>query len=181
MRTKLGYQNKTLQLKGEKCFGGKKAKERLSVLLCSNMDGSDFLKPLVIGKYEKPRCFKGVNSLPVIYRANKRAWMTSVIFTEWLRIVDRQMVSQKRSILMFVDNCAAHPPIDKLRAVKLAFLPPNTTSKLQPMDQGIIYNVKIKYRQSLIKYLLKVRIIIGVGGGRHLKILLRLIFIHLMK
>nr|XP_022336000.1 tigger transposable element-derived protein 6-like [Crassostrea virginica] len=54
-------QNKTLQLKGEKCFGGKKAKERLSVLLCSNMDGSDFLKPLVIGKYEKPLCFKDDN------------------------------------------------------------------------------------------------------------------------
>ena len=137
MRTKLGYQNKTLQLKGEKCFGGKKAKERLSVLLCSNMDGSDFQMPLVIGKYEKPLCFKGV------YRANKRAWMTSVIFTEWLRIVDRQRVSQKCSILMFVDNFTAHPPVDKLHAVKLAFLPPNTTSKLQPMDQGIIYNVNV--------------------------------------
>lgn len=46
--------NKTLQLKGEKCYGGKKAKEKLSVLLCANMDGSDFLKPLVIGKYENP-------------------------------------------------------------------------------------------------------------------------------
>ena len=44
---------------------------------------------------------------------------------------------------MFVDNCAAHPPVDKLCAVKLAFLPPNTTSKLQPMDQGIIYNVNV--------------------------------------
>lgn len=77
----------------------KKSKERRSVLLCGNMDGSDFLKPLVIGKYENPRCFKGVKSLPVIYRANKRAWMTSDIFIEWLRIVDRQMFSQKRSIL----------------------------------------------------------------------------------
>ena len=105
------------------------------------MNGSDFLKPLVIGKYEKPRCFRGVNSLPVIYQANKRAWMTSVIFTEWLRIVDRQRVSQKCSILMFVDNCAAHEPVDKLHAVKLAFLPPNTTSKLQPMDREIIYTM----------------------------------------
>ena len=59
MRTKLGlffklFRNKTLQLKGEKYLGGKKAKKRLSVLLCSNMDSSDFLKPLVIGKYENP-------------------------------------------------------------------------------------------------------------------------------
>ena len=80
---------------------------------------------------------------------------------------------------MFVDNCAAHPPIDKLRAVKLAFLPPNTTSKLQPMDQGIIYNVKVKYRQSLIKYLLKVRIIMGGGGGKS-KVFFGVNFLHLM-
>ena len=53
---------------------------------------------------------------------------------------------------MFVDNCAAHEPVDKLHAVKLAFLPPNTTSKLQPMDQGIIYNVKVKYRQSFMLF-----------------------------
>lgn len=83
--------------------------------------------------------------------------MTSDIFIEWLRIVDRQMFSQNRSILLFVDNCAAHPTVDKHRAIKLAFLPPNTTSKLQPMDQGIIYNMKVKYRQSLITYILEVR------------------------
>jgi hypothetical protein len=33
--------NKTLQLKGEKCHGGKKSKERLTVLATSNMDGSE--------------------------------------------------------------------------------------------------------------------------------------------
>ena len=33
--------NKTLQLKGEKCDGGKKSKERLTVLATSNMDGSE--------------------------------------------------------------------------------------------------------------------------------------------
>ena len=54
MRTKLGYQNKTLQLKGEKCFGGKKAKERLSVLLCSNMDGSDFQCLWLLGNMKNP-------------------------------------------------------------------------------------------------------------------------------
>jgi hypothetical protein len=33
--------NKTLQLKGEKCHGGKKSKERLTDLATSNMDGSE--------------------------------------------------------------------------------------------------------------------------------------------
>ena len=135
--------NKTLKMKGEKCFGGKKSKERILVLLCSNMDGTDMVKPLVIGKFQNPRCFKGVKSLPVDYRWNRKAWMTSEIFIVWLRKFDSKMVLQKRKVLLFVDNCSAHPRLDNLKAVKLAFLPPNCTSTL-PMDQGVIYNFKVK-------------------------------------
>jgi len=38
-------------------------------------------KLMVIGN---PRCFKGVKTLPVDYKANKSAWMTAVIFKDWL-------------------------------------------------------------------------------------------------
>ena len=53
--------NKTLQLKGEKCHGGKKSKERLTVLVTSNMDGSE--KNLTFGnlKISKPTVFQGRN------------------------------------------------------------------------------------------------------------------------
>lgn len=153
----INYFQINITIKRWKMLWWEKSQRKTSVLLCANMDGSNFLKPVVIGKYENPWGFKGVKSLHAIYRANKRAWMTSDIFIEWLRIVDRQMFSQKCSILLFVDNCAAHPTVDNLRAIKFAFLPPNTTSKLQPMAQGIIYNMKVKYRQSLITYILEVR------------------------
>ena len=33
-------------------------------------------------------------------------------------------------------------------------MPPNTTAKLQPMDQGIIQNLKINYRKRLLKQIL---------------------------
>jgi hypothetical protein len=36
---------------------------------------------LVIGKPEKPRCFKN-NSLPVMYRSQKNAWMDETLFNE---------------------------------------------------------------------------------------------------
>jgi hypothetical protein len=72
--------NKTLQLKGEKCHGGKnKSKKRLSVLATSNMDGSEKIKLLVIRKFQNPRCFKGVKSLPVEYRWNKNAVISGTI------------------------------------------------------------------------------------------------------
>ncbi|KAI0242354.1 hypothetical protein LSAT2_013946 [Lamellibrachia satsuma] len=47
--------------------------------------------------------------------------------------VTGKMKGQKRNILMFVDNCGAHPDV-KLSNIKLVFLPPNTTSRLQPCD-----------------------------------------------
>ncbi|GFO06121.1 tigger transposable element-derived protein 6 [Plakobranchus ocellatus] len=41
---------KTLALKGEQCTGGKKAKERMTVLIAANMSGTENLPLLVIGK-----------------------------------------------------------------------------------------------------------------------------------
>ena len=41
--------------------GRKKNKERLSIALCANSDGSHKLNPLVIGKYARSRCFKHIN------------------------------------------------------------------------------------------------------------------------
>jgi len=41
--------------------GRKKSKERLAVALCANANGTDKLKPPVIGKYLNPRCFKHIN------------------------------------------------------------------------------------------------------------------------
>lgn len=146
--------DRTLTFKDEKCHGGKLSKDRITVLLACNMDGSEKLKPLIVGKSAKPRCFKGVKSLPTIYRSNKKSWMTTELFNEWLISVNRDMKKAKRKILLFLDNCTVHnnpPPLDH---VKLIFFPPNTTSKLQPLDQGIIQNFKILYRREIVSLVL---------------------------
>ena len=109
---------------------------------------------LVIGKSKNPHAFKRVKQLPVKYRANKKAWMTADLFTEWIRNVDKTMRRQKCQILMVVDNCPAHPNINDLENVKLAFLPPNTTLKMQPCDAGIINSMKAYYRKKLISQII---------------------------
>lgn len=53
-----------------------------------------------------------------------------------------------RKIVLVVDNCPAHPVVE-LTNIELVFLPPNTTSHTQPMDSGIIKNLKYHYRHAL--------------------------------
>ena len=117
-------------------------------------DGTEKLELLVIGKFQNPRCFKNVKKLPVEYLANKKAWMTSDIFEDWLRKLDKKFAREGRKVLMLVDNCPAHPKTQNLKAVTLKFLPPNTTSCLQPMDQGIIQNLKVLYRGLVVECVL---------------------------
>ncbi|PFX20594.1 Tigger transposable element-derived protein 6 [Stylophora pistillata] len=145
------FPTKSLVLRGEQCSGGKKSRDRLILLLACSATGHK-LKPLVIGKSKKPRCFKGkdIGALNIIYRHNSKAWMTSQLFCEWLDIVNNQMRNSNRKIILIVDNCAAHPQVERSN-IKLVFLPPNTTAKLQPCDAGIIQAVKLQYRKKLLR------------------------------
>lgn len=143
--------DRTLKFRNEKCVGGKLSKERITSLVCANMTGTDKRKLLVIGKAKRLRCFKNVKALPVNYQANARSWMTSAIFEEEIRKWGKQLSKTQKKILLLIDNCPAHPNLDNLTNIKLVFLPPNSTSVLQPMDQGIIRSLKCHYRKLLLK------------------------------
>jgi transposase len=143
--------NGTLCFRSEDISGSKKNKERVTVMVAANMDGSEKLSLLVVGKSKNPRCLRGV-SLPVTYSYSKNAWMTSAIFQTWLTNLNERMRKEGRSILLLVDNCSAHPKgaADNLSNIKLQFLPPNTTALIQPCDQGIIKCLKHYYRDQVI-------------------------------
>ena len=148
--------DRTYTLKNEVCHGGKHSKERITLLLGANMTGTKTIKPLVVGKSAKPRCFNGIHedALPVTYTSNKSAWMTSDIFNQWLTRWNRQLQRVNRKILLFIDNCSAHNLTGNYSNIKIHFLPPNTTSVPQPMDQGVINSIKTKYRRHLVNRLL---------------------------
>ena len=82
--------------------------------------------------------------------------MTSVIFLDWLKALDKKFRLEKRHCAVLVDNCPSHPnPIPcALTNLTVHFLPPNTTSHTQPCDSGIIRDLKHKYRTRLIRKML---------------------------
>jgi hypothetical protein len=127
---------------------------RINVLLFENMV-VETEKSLVIGKAAKLRCFKNlkINNLPVIWRYNKKAWMTAVTMEEWLNMFNAKMEKENRNVILFLDNATCHPKVT-LSNVKITWLAANATGASQPMDMGVIYTFKSHYRQFLMQSLI---------------------------
>ena len=139
------HPEKSLHLKKEQCIGGKQSKVKITGMAVSNALG-DKISIFLVSKLVKPCCFKGIKKKPCRNRAQKKSRMTSDLFEEWVHELDHKFQSEDRKIALIVDNCPAHPGINDLKALELVFLPPNTTSHTQPMDQGVIWSLKSKYR-----------------------------------
>ncbi|ELU07830.1 hypothetical protein CAPTEDRAFT_141460, partial [Capitella teleta] len=119
--------------------GMKKNRETLTIALCANATGTHKLKPLVVAKSKKPRCFSAFQpSVFVQYKYNEKAWMTGELFEEWLEDFNQQMWTADREVMLLVDNASSHTRGHKLSNVTVKFLPPITTAQIQPMNAGII-------------------------------------------
>jgi hypothetical protein len=63
--------------------------------------------------------------------------MTSEIFEKWLMSLGVELQRKSRTVLLVLDNCAAHPHLGSLKNIQLEFLSPNTTSLVHLMDVAV--------------------------------------------
>ncbi|XP_072426251.1 transcription termination factor 3, mitochondrial isoform X1 [Chiloscyllium punctatum] len=142
----------------------KESTERLTVLACTNAAGTHKCKLLVVGKSPKPRVFKGMKIMPVLYEANKCSCVTEEILSDWFHnhfVPEARAHCQKVGlaadckIVLLLDNCTPHPPREQLDADNVfpTYLPTTCTSLIQPMDQGVIRSMKSHYRKSFLRRL----------------------------
>lgn len=144
------------------CLPGRKInKEQLSALLCANTDGTHKLKSIIIGKSKLPKSVKeDTCTLPVIYKPSKDVWFTRELFSEWffqnfvpevkhfqLNVL-RFQEEDVRSLLL-LDSSPVHPSTELLTSedgrIKCIFFPHNTSTQIQPMNQGVILSCKRLY------------------------------------
>ena len=66
-----------------------------------------------------------------------------------------EALGEKPTAVLLLDNCSAHPdPEDLVSSDGAKFLPPNITSLIQPMDQGVIESLKRRNKSKLLRRLI---------------------------
>jgi hypothetical protein len=67
--------------------------------------------------------------------------------TEWLMWFDEKIKKENHTIILFLDNEKSHPDF-KFKKTNLIFLPPNTTSHCQLLEQWLSTGVTCHPRVS---------------------------------
>ncbi|GAB9469935.1 putative Ars binding protein 1 [Globisporangium polare] len=132
-----------------------RAKKRFVVALAANADGSEKLQPLFVSHFESPKCFKkkSAEQHSMHYFWNHKAWMTGVIFSRWIQRLDFAMASQKRHILMFINEAPSHVVAHlELTNIVLFVLPTGASQMLNPVTSSLISTFKKRYRRHHVRY-----------------------------
>ena len=95
-----GLPERSLVVKKGERKGGKKAKERITLLLCCSATGEK-LEPLILGKSANPRCFRGINVRTLNIRCSH--------VTQELYKPSRPIIAFNLSIIFYGISMNAHP------------------------------------------------------------------------
>nr|XP_031844082.1 jerky protein homolog-like [Nomia melanderi] len=164
---------KTLDhLNGKKVDGKLLKKYRFTMGICSNASGTHKLPLLIINKYASPRALKNCKDhLPVVFKSQTNACMNKKLFLDWYENDFKTSVKKHQlengtcgPVLLIVDDSKVHslpPEVLQDERFNVIFLPPNTSSLIQPMNQGIIENIKSSFRHKMLQ------LILSCPGGIH--------------
>ncbi|KAK8721855.1 hypothetical protein OTU49_012609, partial [Cherax quadricarinatus] len=104
-------------------------------------------------------------NLPIIYRVHKDSYINQVLFQDWfynhfVPEVKKNFIKTGHpadsTALLLLDKSNAHPRLQDLRSGNIfaEFLPDSKTGLIQPMEQGVVQDVKARYRKIFIRRLI---------------------------
>lgn len=80
--------------------------------------------------------------------------MTTEIFNNYLKEINKKFKKENRLILLIINNATSHGKLNPLSNISILYIPPNTSALIQPLDQGIIKAMKDRYTVKLNNYVL---------------------------
>ena len=136
-----------------------KHKQRFSIVMCVNADGSHTLQVSYIGTAGNPKCFKDprFTSMKDNSWSRSNGWMDSRGFLHCIEVWHTAVKKLSNGPwLPLMDNCGGYELSISIERVRIEFLPPTSTAKHQPLDLGLIASAKIRYRTNLLSSILNV-------------------------
>ncbi|KAL3233696.1 Protein PDC2 [Nakaseomyces bracarensis] len=138
--------------------------EVATVMLCSNLDGSDKMKPVVVGRYNSYKSFKNyfpdepmdpvsqsmlgqkmAEKFNITYHSNRKSWLTSNLFHNWLAQWDKRLGADNRKIWIVIDDSCSHRIVNiHLKHINLIYTSAN--SRFLPFNWGVLDEFKTRYR-----------------------------------
>ena len=83
--------------------------------MCTNLTGTQKVELAIIGKSNKPMCFKNLEGKdrPMPYFSQKNAWSDTGTFEKWFKEVflphvRKHVPDPQKKVLLIIDNCGPH-------------------------------------------------------------------------
>lgn len=136
--------------------------DRFAIHLCSNIDGTDKLEPLVVGKVGKPRAFINAKvnsqSLGCHWRHSQSGNITVDILREWLVEFDHRCVRTGKKVILLLEFSMANASAqalknDPLRNTTLRIIPHLKLLAHRSLEHQIIGCFKVLYRTRYLRYM----------------------------
>lgn len=113
------------------------------------------MSPIIIGRYKNPKMLQKYQisflHVQALCKGVDDQFFNTLAAMGWLAL------HKSRKVFLLSDRWSAHPYdfSEKLTSIKVTFLPANTTSKLQALDQGIIRSIMGYYRSLIVQFLFR--------------------------
>lgn len=146
----------------------------ITIMLCCNVTGTEKSSPLVIGKYNNYKSFKNffpknynskislgenlASRFNINYKSNRKSWLTSTIFHDWLITWDNKLKNQEnnRKIWIILDDSNPHRIINiNLSNINLVYT--SSKSNFLPFNWGLLDDFKTNYRIQQYKALIELQ------------------------
>ena len=112
----------------------------------------------MVGQYQRPRTLKEILHLRLEYTGQSNSWIDRKIFKNWVFYIfvpsmkeyfRKVGMPEDTKFMLSLDNCNVHSCQFELQLgnISVLYLPSNAAPLIQPMDQGVVQNVKCCYRR----------------------------------